>query len=36
MPAGSFWVLKIPFINKNVEHLQNEISKRNAIGKYIF
>ena len=24
MPAGSFWVLQIPFIKKNVEHLQAE------------
>ena len=24
MPPGSFWALKIAFIKKNVEHLQNE------------
>ena len=24
MPPESFWVLKIQFIKKNVEHLQNE------------
>ena len=30
MPLGSFWVLKIPFIKKNVEHSQTErVKKRN-------
>ena len=24
MPPESFWVLKIQFVKKNVEHLQNE------------
>ena len=28
MPPGSFWFLQIPFIKKNVEHLQNESGKR--------
>ena len=36
MPSGRFWVLQIPFIKKNVEHLQKRECKRNAINRWIF
>ena len=36
MPPGSFWVLKISFLKKSVEHLQNKSVKEMLSANGLF